>query len=99
MEEILKNIEKQSRQQLLFTKIICFLCAFVLICTLGLMVFIASAVQQIIVYAEPLMELIAKAESVVAKNNNWYVWAGTGTVGIALLAVLVVLRKRTSAES
>ena len=66
MEEILKNLEKQSRQQLLFTKIICFLCASLLICTLILMIFIASAVQQVIVYAEPFMELIAKAESTLS---------------------------------
>ena len=55
--------------------------------------------DDVVVQTPEYEELIAKAESAVAKNNNWYVWAGTGTVGIALLAVLVVLRKRISAES
>ena len=54
--------------------------------------------EDVVVQTPEYEELIERAEA-AAKNNNWYVWAGTGAVGIVLLAVLIVLRKRISAES
>ena len=43
-QELLKNLEKNSAQQLLFTKILCILCALVLVCALVMMFSVTGAV-------------------------------------------------------
>ena len=43
-------------------------------------------------------ELIEKAEEFQNADNNWLVWAGTAGVGIVLLAVLLILKRRTTEE-
>ena len=49
---LLEKIEKQTRQQALFTKILCVFCAVILICMLVLTVFIVNAAGQITELAE-----------------------------------------------
>lgn len=41
-------------------------------------------------------ELIEKSEEMPNVNNSWLVWAGIAGVGVALLAVLLVLKRRMS---
>ena len=65
MEEYLKKIEKQNRRQLLFTKILCVLCAAVLVCSLVLVVSIGGAVTELMTLAEPLQELALQAGTVM----------------------------------
>ena len=66
MEQVLKKLEKQSQQQLLFTKILCGLCALMLVCTLVLTILIGGAVQQIVAIAEPLQKISQQAGTVMA---------------------------------
>lgn len=49
---LLEKIEKQARQQALFTKILCVFCAVILICMLALTFFIVNAAGQITELAE-----------------------------------------------
>ena len=65
MDEVLKKLEKHSRQQLLFTKILCVLCAAVLVCVLVTALSVTGAVRQLVTLAEPLQSLAAEAESVM----------------------------------
>ena len=44
-------------------------------------------------------ELIEKTEEIKNADNNWFVWAGTAGVGIVLLAVLMILKRRMSNEA
>ena len=66
MEQLLKKLEKQNQQQLLFTKILCGLCALMLVCTLVLTILIGGAVKQIVAIAEPLQEISQQAGTVMA---------------------------------
>ena len=65
MEQIMEKLEKQSRQQLLFTKILCGLCALLLVCTLVLTIAITGAVKEIAVVAAPLQEIAQQAGTVM----------------------------------
>lgn len=49
---LLEKIEKQTRQQALFTKILCVFCAVILICMLVLTFFVVNAAGQITELAE-----------------------------------------------
>lgn len=65
MEHILDKLEQQGRQQLLFTKILCVLCALMLICTLVLTIAITGAVKEITAIAQPLQEISQQASAVM----------------------------------
>ena len=65
MEQIMEKLEKQSRQQLLFTKILCGLCSLLLVCTLVLTIAITGAVKEIAVVAAPLQEIAQQAGTVM----------------------------------
>ena len=65
MEQMIEKLEKQSRQQLLFTKILCGLCALLLVCTLVLTIAITGAVKEITVIAAPLQEIAQQAGTVM----------------------------------
>ena len=83
-QEILKNLEKNSAQQLLFTKILCTLCALMVICTLVLMFSITGAVSQLTELAAPLQELTAQVQALAAEADM--VMADLGTVAESLAA-------------
>ena len=70
MEQVLAKIEKQSRRQLLFTKILCMLCALMLICTLVLTLSITGAVQEILTIAQPLQQMADQAGTVMANLDT-----------------------------
>lgn len=65
MQNMLKKLEKSSRQQALFTKILCVLCAAVLVCTLVLTASVAGAANQLLAMAKPLQEMAGQAETVM----------------------------------
>lgn len=70
MEQVLEKIEKQSRRQLLFTKILCMLCALMLICTLVLTLSITGAVQEILTITQPLQQMADQAGTVMANLDT-----------------------------
>ena len=70
MEQVLERIEKQSRRQLLFTKILCMLCVFLLVCTVVLTFSITGAVKQVLTIAQPLQQMADQAGTVLANLDN-----------------------------
>ena len=70
MEQVLEKIEKQSRRQLLFTKILCMLCVLMLICTLVLTLSITGAVQETLTIAQPLQQMADQAGTVMANLDT-----------------------------
>lgn len=70
MEQVLEKIEKQSRRQLLFTKILCVLCTLMLVCTLALTLSVSGAVKQILTIAQPLEQMAAQAGTVMANLDT-----------------------------
>ena len=83
-QEILKNLEKNSAQQLLFTKILCILCALVLVCSLVMMFSITGTVKELMALAQPLQELTAQVQALAAEADM--VMADLGTVAESLAA-------------
>ena len=67
--ELLEKLEKHTRQQLLFTKILCALCVLVVICTLVLMFSITGAVSQLTELAAPLQELTAQVQGLALEAD------------------------------
>lgn len=77
--ELLEKLERNSRQQLLFTQILCGLCAAVVICVLVLTVSVTGAVNELMLLADPLQELTAQVQ-ILAKD------AGNVMVDLAAVA-------------
>ena len=69
-QEILANLEKHTRQQLLFTKILCGLCALVVICTLVLTFSITGAVSELMELSVPLEELTVQVQDLVVEADT-----------------------------
>jgi len=69
-QEMLANLEKNTRQQLLFTKILCVLCALMVICTLVLMFSITGAVTEMMELIEPLQELTVQVQDTVSEMDT-----------------------------
>ena len=65
-QEVLQKLERISSQQLLFTKILCLLCALVLICSLVMMFSVTGAVKELMTLAQPLQELAGEADTIMA---------------------------------
>lgn len=70
MEQVLERIEKQSRRQLLFIKILCVLCALMLLCTLALTLCITGGVKQVLAIAQPLQQLAEQAGTVMTNLDD-----------------------------
>ena len=83
-QELLKNLEKNSAQQLLFTKILCILCALVLVCALVMMFSVTGAVKELMTLAQPLQELTAQVQALAAEADT--VMADLGIVAESLAA-------------
>lgn len=81
-QEILAKLEKHTRQQLLFTRILCILCAAAVVCTLILMFSVTSAATQLTKLAAPLQELTAQMQGLAGEAET--VMADLGTVAEAL---------------
>ena len=83
-QELLKNLEKDSAQQLLFTKILCILCALVLVCALVMMFSVTGAVKELMTLAQPLQELTAQVQALATEADT--VMADLGIVAESLAA-------------
>lgn len=70
MQAILAKMEQNNRQQLLFTKILCGLCAAAVICTLVLMIVVSGAAKELVALAEPLQALTAQVQGLAAQAQN-----------------------------
>ena len=68
-KELLEKLEKNSAQQLLFTKILCVLCALILVCSLVMMFSVTGAVKELMTLAEPLQELTEQVQNLTAKAD------------------------------
>ena len=68
-KELMEKLEKNSARQLLFTKILCLLCALVLVCALVLTVSITGAVRELTALAAPLQELTVQVQALTANAD------------------------------
>ena len=66
-EERLLKLEKSSRQQVLLGKILCVLCAAVLICSLVMTVAVTGAASQLIAVVTPLQNVAGQIEDVAGQ--------------------------------
>lgn len=69
-EELLARLEKSSRQQALFTKILCILCAVLLICSLVTTAAVAGAAGQITKLAEDAKFVLDNLDTVTWELAN-----------------------------
>ena len=67
VQELLQKLENQSRQQLLFTKILCGLCAVVMVLSLVLTLSITGAVNQLVGLAEPLEQITGQVKEMTGQ--------------------------------
>ena len=54
---VLEKLEKHSRQQLLFTKVLCVLCAILMVCMLIMTISISGVAKEIVSLAKPMQEV------------------------------------------
>ena len=66
-EELLLKLEKSSRQQALLGKILCVLCAAVLICSLVMTVAVTGAASQLMAVVTPLQNVAGQIEDVAGQ--------------------------------
>ena len=69
-EELLVKLEKNSRQQVLFTKILCGIFTVVLLCILVLAVTVSGAIKQVTDMIAPLESVVTQVEDVATQVNN-----------------------------
>lgn len=82
--EMLANLEKNTRQQLLFTKILCGLCVLLVVCMLVLTVAITGVANEVLALSAPLQELSAQIQTVAKQAET--VMTDLGAVAQALAA-------------
>lgn len=82
--EILERLEKHTRQQLLFTKILCILCVLAVVCTLVLMFAVTGAASRLMELAQPLQALTAQVQDLAMEAET--VMEDLGVVAEALAA-------------
>ena len=66
-EELLLKLEKNSRQQALLGKILCVLCAAVLVCSLVMTVAVTGAASQLMAVVTPLQNVAGQIEDVTGQ--------------------------------
>lgn len=66
-EELLLKLEKSSRQQAMLSKILCVLCAAVLICSLVMTVAVTGAASQLMAVVTPLQNVAGQIEDVAGQ--------------------------------
>lgn len=67
---ILEKIEKNSRKQLLFTRLLCIFCVAILVCSLILMVAVTGTAKQLAELAKPLQEITAQVQDMTAQAET-----------------------------
>ena len=81
-QELLSRLEKHTRQQLLFTKILCILCALAVVCSLVLMFAVTGAAAELLELAQPLQGLTAQLQGLAQEAET--VMTDLGIVAEAL---------------
>ena len=67
---LLMRLEKHSRQQALFTKVLCILCAAVLVCALVLTVAIAGVTMELKQTIQPLQQVAGQVEDMAGQAQT-----------------------------
>ena len=83
-KEILEKMEKNSTQQLLFTKILCILFVLMLVCSVVTMVYITNTANQLMALAEPVQNLTLEMQELAEGAES--VLTDLGTVAEELAA-------------
>ena len=81
-QELLLRLEKHTRLQLLFTKILCILCALAVVCSLVLMFAVTGAPAELLELAQPLQGLTAQLQDLAQEAET--VMTDLGIVAEAL---------------
>ena len=81
-QELLERLEKHTRQQLLFTKILCILCALAVVCSLVLMFAVTGAAAELLELAQPLQSLTVQLQDLAQEAET--VMTDLGIVAEAL---------------
>ena len=81
-QELLERLEKHTRQQLLFTKILCILCALAVVCSLVLMFAVTGAAAELLELAQPLQSLTVQLQDLAQETET--VMTDLGIVAEAL---------------
>lgn len=69
-EQILAKLEKSSRQQALFTKILCVLCAALLVCSLVMTAAVAGTAKQMMAVVTPMQEVASQVQDVASQVHD-----------------------------
>ncbi len=64
-QQLLEKMEAVNRKQLLFTKIMCILCALAVICSLVVMITVSKTASALAELSAPMQELAEQAEGVM----------------------------------
>ena len=81
-QELLSRLEKHTRQQLMFTKILCILCALAVVCSLVLMFAVTGAAAELLELAQPLQSLTVQLQDLAQEAET--VMTDLGIVAEAL---------------
>jgi len=68
--ELLEKLEKNSRQQLIFTKVLCLLCAILMVCMLIMAVSISGVAKEVVTLARPLQEVAGQVTGITAQAET-----------------------------
>lgn len=68
--ELLEKLEKNTRQQLMFTKVLCLLCAILMVCMLIMAVSISGVAKEVVSLARPLQEVAGQVTGITAQAET-----------------------------
>ena len=68
--ELLEKLEKNTRQQLIFTKVLCLLCAILMVCMLIMAVSISGVAKEVVTLARPLQEVAGQVTGITAQAET-----------------------------
>lgn len=68
--ELLEKLEKNTRQQLMFTKVLCLLCAILMVCMLIMAVSISGVAKEVVTLARPLQEVAGQVTGITAQAET-----------------------------
>ncbi|MBR2420925.1 MAG: hypothetical protein IKB09_01060 [Oscillospiraceae bacterium] len=68
--ELWEKLEKNTRQQLMFTKVLCLLCAILMVCMLIMAVSISGVAKEVVTLARPLQEVAGQVTGITAQAET-----------------------------
>jgi len=68
--ELFEKLEKNTRQQLIFTKVLCLLCAILMVCMLIMAVSISGVAKEVVTLARPLQEVAGQVTGITAQAET-----------------------------